>query len=826
MFTESIENPAQIFGTSLYLEEQNPLLSPLFHTELALNSNTSTLLDFEQTNHLDNINLSQNETHDSMTGMAGVSAISGLLPDLVIESISGAMSASLGQYLSFSYIITNKGNGLAASSVTRFYLSQDIFLDRTDFYLGLDTVTSLDAKMSRSESASIYFNSNINTNLGTYYLLAQADGYNFLAEANKTNNINYKLLQLTPVAKPDLVIQSLSVPSTVSIATQLDWSYIVANIGNSSAPASISKFYLSDDTILDSSDIYLGIDSVAAIDAGTSKIETVSAYLNDYLEIGTYYLIAQSDSYALVNESNENNNIFYQTLELTNAPKPDLLITTLSIPTTALISTQLNFSYTLSNAGHSQAGTNYTKFYFSNDTTLNESDLYLDSEFVANLPALSTRLEFMSLQLDNTLNSGIYYLLAVSDGDNFVIESEETNNIFYQTITITSPSNLYSSLSGYGLVNASAALAKVLGEHSFPDVPNLGGKEWDSDLMKVPEVWNQGYTGQDIIVAVLDTGVDRYHLDLSANIWCNDDEIGNNGIDDDENGYIDDIYGWNFLQQTNNTLDIKGHGTHIAGTIAGIRNNIGVTGVAYNAKIMPVKVLNDQGVGDWASVANGIRYAVDNGARVINLSLGGFFGTSELQSVVQYASEQGAVVVMAAGNSGGVTPQYPATYAKNWGLAVGSVNKSKRLAAWSNKAGNNANMAYFTAPGTGIYSTLPNDKYNSLSGTSMATSQISGVVALLLSADDSLTDSEIRQILTSTSRNNILLDVNSFNPTSSKTQVSLRDVIPSESTIKISSLKKETTTPKDSSTSSPTQLRYRQSAEMSLTELNPMIALI
>lgn len=340
MFTDSIENPSPIPSNSLYLEEYNSLFSPLFHIELALNSNTSSLLDFEQTNHLDNINLSQNETHDSMTGMAEVIAMSGLLPDLVIESISGTMSASLGQSLSFSYTITNKGDGLAASSFTRFYLSKDRFLDSTDFYLGLDSVTSLDAKMSRSESASIYFNTNINTNLGTYYLLAQADGYNFLAEANKTNNINYKILQLTPVAKPDLVIQSLSVPSTVSIATQLNWSYTIANIGNSSAPASISKFYLSDDATLDSSDVYLGIDSVATVDAGTSKIETVSAYLNNYLALGTYYLIAQSDSYALVDESNENNNIFYQTLELTDPPKPDLLITTLSIPRTAVDSTQ------------------------------------------------------------------------------------------------------------------------------------------------------------------------------------------------------------------------------------------------------------------------------------------------------------------------------------------------------------------------------------------------------------------------------------------------------------------------------------------------------
>lgn len=107
-------------------------------------------------------------------------------------------------------------------------------------------------------------------------------------------------------------------------------------------------------------------------------------------------------------------------------------------------------------------------------------------------------------------------------------------------------------------------------------------------MIKAPEVWAQGYTGQGIIVAVLDTGVDRNHSDLSSNIWQNDDEIADNGVDDDLNGFVDDVYGWNFASNTNNTLDARNHGTHVAGTIAGVNNNLGVTGIAYNAKIMPL----------------------------------------------------------------------------------------------------------------------------------------------------------------------------------------------------------------------------------------------
>ncbi|PSF38315.1 hypothetical protein C7H19_04790 [Aphanothece hegewaldii CCALA 016] len=825
MFTEIMENTSQILGNFIPLDRGNSLIDPLFHRELALNSEPLTTLDLDRFTDVAKVESQPNDHYDSLIGVPQTSSISGLLPDLVIESISGVTSASLGQYLNFSYNINNKGNAAASTSVTRFYLSQDTLLDNTDSYLGMDSVTSLDAKISRTESASIYLNNNISA--GTYNLLALADGYNYVSEANETNNITTQILQVTSTPQPDLVIKSLSIPAQLAIASSLNFSYSIQNIGNNNADASISKFYLSSNLTLDSSDLYLAADSVNTIEAGVTKVETANIYLNDSLEIGTYYLLAQADSLASVTESNENNNLFYQTLELTHAPKPDLLISSFSLQTTDVSDNTLNFSYTVKNAGNRQAGTNSTKFYISNNTTLDQSDIYINSEFVTDIEALSTRNRSMSLQLSNNLNSGTYYLFAVSDADNCIIESDETNNISYQTITITNPNSVYSSSTGYGLVNASAALAKVLG-NNVSDVPNLGGKEWDSDLMNVPEVWAKGYTGKNIIVAVLDTGVARFHPDLKKNIWSNKNEIVNNGIDDDGNGYIDDDYGWNFINQTNNTLDIHGHGTHIAGTIAGVKNQIGVTGVAYNSQIMPVKVLDNQGNGNWTSIANGIRYAVDNGARVINISLGGFAGSSELQNAIQYASNHNAVVVMAAGNSGASTPQYPAAYAQNWGLAVGSIDKYKNFASWSNRAGNNANMAYLTAPGTDIYSTLPNKQYGSLSGTSMAASQISGVVALLLSADNSLTDSQIRQILTSTSGNNNLSNQTSTQSTLSQTTSTYIKEINLSETLKISTLKQETLISEnlDLLTTNTIQQRYRQSTEMTLCELNFMSALI
>ncbi|WP_445635478.1 Peptidase S8/S53 domain-containing protein [Nostoc sp. DSM 114161] len=311
----------------------------------------------------------------------------------------------------------------------------------------------------------------------------------------------------------------------------------------------------------------------------------------------------------------------------------------------------------------------------------------------------------------------------------------------------------YSFINGYGLVNASAAVAKAIGQPTFSGIPDLGGNNWGADLIKAPEVWAKGYTGQGVVVAVLDSGVDYNHSDLSSNIWTNSGEIPDNGIDDDSNGYTDDFYGWNFISNNNNTLDVYGHGTHVAGTIAAVNNDFGVTGIAYNAKIMPVKVLGDDGKGTYLAISQGIYYAVNKGAKVINISVAGTVPDSGLEAAIQYANSQGVIVVMAAGNSGASTPLYPAYYATNWGLAVGAVDSNNNLADFSNRVGSDASIAYVTAPGVSVYSTLPNQTYGFYNGTSMAAPHVAGVAALILSANPSLTGSQVREIITQTAVN-------------------------------------------------------------------------
>jgi subtilisin family serine protease len=170
---------------------------------------------------------------------------------------------------------------------------------------------------------------------------------------------------------------------------------------------------------------------------------------------------------------------------------------------------------------------------------------------------------------------------------------------------------------------------------------------------------------------------------------------------------------------------------------------------------MPLKVLG--GGDEWGNINNAIRYAVDNGARVINMSLGGATTDQDgrLRESLQYASDRGVIVVMAAGNSSAASPGMPASHANQWGIAVGAVTSNGSLASYSNKAGTQGNMAYVTAPGSSN-STLPNNRYGGMQGTSMASPHVAGVVALMLSANPDLTSAMVRQIITSTAVTTLL----------------------------------------------------------------------
>ncbi len=282
---------------------------------------------------------------------------------------------------------------------------------------------------------------------------------------------------------------------------------------------------------------------------------------------------------------------------------------------------------------------------------------------------------------------------------------------------------------------------------------------WWLKSVRAPEAWDLS-TGSGVTVAVVDTGIDYGHEDLAGNVWTNSREIAGNGIDDDGNGYVDDWRGWDFANGDNDVMDDNGHGTHVAGIIGALKDNgKGIAGVAPNAKILGIKVLDKSGSGDLGNVVKGIRYAADAGARVINLSLGAVFTYSlnfikaidtafynavlkPIHDAILYASGKGSVVVASSGNSSvDVNRSAPAGFTET--ISVGATTPTGGKAYFSN-TGSTLDLS---APGWDILSlraagtnlgTAAGAGYTRASGTSMSAPVVSGVIALLLAQDPTL----------------------------------------------------------------------------------------
>jgi subtilisin family serine protease/subtilisin-like proprotein convertase family protein len=257
------------------------------------------------------------------------------------------------------------------------------------------------------------------------------------------------------------------------------------------------------------------------------------------------------------------------------------------------------------------------------------------------------------------------------------------------------------------------------------------GAKPDAD-MDAPEGWDLATGNGSIIVAVLDTGVDYNHPDLAANMWRNPGEIPGNHLDDDGNGFVDDVYGYDFANNDANPMDDNGHGTHVAGTLGAVGNNgIGIAGVAWNVRIMAVKFLAADGTGYTSNAIRALNYAVANGAKISNNSWGGGGFDQALNNAIASARAQGHIFVAAAGNAGlnsDVAPNYPASYPLDNVVSVAALNNQDQLASFSNYGARTVDLA---APGVNIYSTLPGGRYGTLSGTSMATPHVTGTLALV-----------------------------------------------------------------------------------------------
>ncbi|MBI4043065.1 MAG: S8 family serine peptidase, partial [Deltaproteobacteria bacterium] len=258
---------------------------------------------------------------------------------------------------------------------------------------------------------------------------------------------------------------------------------------------------------------------------------------------------------------------------------------------------------------------------------------------------------------------------------------------------------------------------------------------WGLRNMKAVEAWETTAGKEDIVVAVVDTGVDYNHEDLAFNMWRNPGEIPGNEIDDDQNGYVDDIVGWDTVDEDPLPYDTHSHGTHVAGIIGAIGGNgKGTSGVAQRLSIMAVKMIGASGEGTTIDAIEAVDYAISNGARIINMSWGDGENSQALYDMLAKGEEAGIVNVAAAGNTAtdnDESPMYPAGYDLESIISVAATAFSDTLAFFSNYGNTTVDIG---APGFRIYSTIPNDKYAYMDGTSMAAPHVSGAAALLLSA--------------------------------------------------------------------------------------------
>ncbi|MEK6698253.1 MAG: S8 family serine peptidase [Nitrospirota bacterium] len=339
-------------------------------------------------------------------------------------------------------------------------------------------------------------------------------------------------------------------------------------------------------------------------------------------------------------------------------------------------------------------------------------------------------------------------------GKNPHVAYAEPNGFFYIHLTPNDPR--FTEL--WGLHNIGQTITKPVGAPADNFAISFSGTS-DADIDAL-EAWNRQTGSPGIIVADIDTGMDYNHEDLAANIWTNPGELAGNGIDDDGNGYIDDVHGWDFANNDNDPMDDNMHGTHTSGTIAAVGNNgIGVVGVAWQAKIMAVKFITEYGGGTWENAAKAILYASQMGAKISNNSWGCTGDrrscySRTLEDAIKAANQRGMLFVVSAGNANndndGSTISYPCSASSPNVLCVAATDYNDQKADFSSYGKYTVDLG---APGVDVLSTIPNSiepwrgGYRFASGTSMASPHVSGAAALALSRFPSLTVDQLKGLL-------------------------------------------------------------------------------
>jgi len=294
--------------------------------------------------------------------------------------------------------------------------------------------------------------------------------------------------------------------------------------------------------------------------------------------------------------------------------------------------------------------------------------------------------------------------------------------------------------------DAIAALSELMIE-SISNDP-LYSSQWGMTKIGADRAWDITTGKRDIVIAVIDTGVDYKHPDLAANMWVNTRETPNSNKDNDGNGYAGDYYGYDFINDKSDPMDDNGHGTHVAGIIGAVGNNgVGIAGVNWKVKIMPLKFLRANGGGDTISSIKAVNYASNMGADIISCSWGGPGMSQALGDAIRQSN---ALFVFAAGNEGAnndATPHFPSNFGYDNMIVVTATDKNDNLASFGNYGSSKVDVA---APGVAILSTYPTAKntlYVEMKGTSMATPFVSGIAGLMLSVNPSLSPNQLKSLI-------------------------------------------------------------------------------
>ena len=300
-------------------------------------------------------------------------------------------------------------------------------------------------------------------------------------------------------------------------------------------------------------------------------------------------------------------------------------------------------------------------------------------------------------------------------------------------------------------VTAAAERHYLAGVSAEPNDPDYG-RLWGLTTIGAPNAWEQTTGDRTLVVGVIDTGVDLDHPDLAANLWRNPDEIPGNGVDDDGNGFVDDVHGYDFVNGDSDPDDDHGHGSHCAGTIGAVGNNgVGVAGVNWSVSLASLKVLGSNGSGSLWGLAEAILYAAEKRIPVLNASLGcDGCNVSYVRAALDTYEASGGLFVAAAGNSGknnDASPHYPSSHTQDAVISVAATDSGDRLAGFSNYGAQSVDVA---APGVGILSTTPGGNYASFNGTSMAAPHVAGAVALYWAQHPNASAATVKERLLST----------------------------------------------------------------------------